>query len=721
MHPKGGPRFSKENSQVCPFKVYVMSILVKSFIQSGHFDLALLTESLPLMTIAQRKVLLSFCRVQNAQNYRLKADLHALQSSQQDTFVYRDTICHLQDVLDNLEKYRFQPLTLGLMSMIIRTVYHDDETELENAISKSFDKEFLAATTPAVEPSFNFSCFLSENVLDRDIPLSPSHEPSPHMGYKLHIGLALLRDRMMRDQPLIPTYSRSKNCSRSMARSFCDYSNSPLKLSEITTLECMKFYGQSGIRASGHTEMRSVFRFTDLAPRTYYSTGGLSYWDACYMKKFCYELTTLLPTCSPKDHIRSNIQRLHYQPGNTVLLYDYSSFTSSLPAMSKFTNDLSHFFSGCVLKIFDPFEGVVHIDVGEMLRNYNLSVNQDLLFDVGRLVESDEYGMDESFYMANNGPLGAQGNINLSMLLHAINITAAQDNLDRQNCVGDDAIVVFDERRYSKGYFIVIINLLGAVNESKTIWMRAYQHQTSRQREDEGWHFMKRPIVVYWEYIWTGTLIDFPNTYIWEKPDTYHIQRPEGIRIVTTFLGQVSSFFDDCLLHSTDISGEEMELALELLRSLYHRLRLPIRGAFPGYRVRIQRFHIDEAIKFQAIPALDIENYGRSWREVLWDGVDDIEDFEDIERDCNQRMMRMSYEWTECTKSKIMALLSDFGYGEMKLVTRRYARTMEDRSIWLDPERNIPVYRFRMCSDLPEPFVELLGAYNLDTFVISTD
>lgn len=697
-----------------------MSVLVKSFIMSGHFDLALLAESLPHMIISQRKLLLTFTRIQNASNYRFKAALYALECSGEDTFVYRDTVCKLGDVIDNLEKYRFQPLSLGLISMMIRTVYHEDLNELEMAVQQSFDKEFLAATTPTPEPTFDFSCFLSEDVLDRDNPLTSCHQPSPHMGYKLHIGLALLRDRMMRDQPLIPSYSRSKNCSRSMAKSFNRYSNSTLRDSEVRTLDVLMLYARTGIRCDGWTEMRSVFRFTDLAPRAYYSTGGSAYWAANYMKKFCYELTTVLPTCSPKDHIRSDISRLHYRPGNTVLLYDYSSFTSSLPGMSQFIMGLAGFFRGCFFKVFDPFEGNLELDVGQMLEDYDIAITRDLRIDIDRLVPvNPEDGMGSSFYMANNGPLGAQGNINLSMLLHAINITAAQDHLDMQNCVGDDAIVVFDEDRYSRGYFIRIINLLGSVNESKTIWMKALKHETSLQRENAGWQFMKRPIVVYWEYIWTGNLIDFPNTSIWERPDNIHVNRLEGMRIAEVFVGQVSSFFDDCFTHSTDLKGEEMELSLILLENLYQRLHFPPKGSFPGRYLNLERFQIIGNLKY-AIPALDLKNFEDNWRRVMWDGIDNVDGFVDVEREYNQRMMRVSYDWCECTKSKVMSVLSDFGFGEMKLKRRWYERTPEDRELWLDAERRIPIYMFRMTSDLPTPFVNLLRAYNLDITVDST-
>ncbi|UHK02578.1 hypothetical protein [Heterobasidion ambi-like virus 4] len=684
-----------------------MSTLFKSFVMTGHFDLALLTESLPYIPIHQRKFLLTFCRIQDASNYRFLGELSKLESEQRDTFIYRDTICHLRDVIDNIAKYRHQPLTLGLISMIVRVVYHADLNELEAAMQNSFDKEFLAATTTSPEPQLDFSCIFSTNVEDRDIPISPLHNPSPTMGFKLHVGLMLLRDKMMREQPLIPTYARRKNVSQSMARDFCSVSNSLLQVSEITSLECLREYARGGVKAGGHTEMRSVFRYTDLAPRTYYATGGDAYWDAMYMKKFCYELTTLLPTCSPKDHIRYDITRLDYHPGNTVFLYDYSSFTSSLPGMDKFTNDLATFFEGCYIQIFDPYEGVLHADFAEMIRKYNVSINRNLPFDVRRLVEDYE-GEANSFYMANNGPLGAQGNINLSMFLHAIVITAATDNLNRQNCVGDDAIVVFDERRVSRSYFIGIVNLLGTINETKMVWMKAMKHHSKGQREAEGWHFMKRPIVVYWEYIWVGTLIDFPSCAMWERRDPYHIDTGYRDQEMDRFVLQCGAFFDQALLHQIDIKGEEMELGLEVLRILYNRLWLPARGSFPGLRHKGSN---TETYKL-AIPALAMENYAIPWKKVLWDGIDDVEGFLDVERAVDQIPMRLGYDWRDSTKTRLMSILADFGFGEMALVKRWYSRSYEDRLLWLDSDRLHTVYRFRLCDNLTDPFVQLLTAYN---------
>nr|WOK44145.1 MAG: hypothetical protein [Heterobasidion ambi-like virus 12] len=691
-----------------------MSTLFKSFVMSGHFDLALLTESLPHIPIHQRKLLLTLCRIQDATNFRFLAELHNLEKEQQDTFIYRDTICHIRDVIDNLSRYRHQPLSLGLISMIIRTVYHEDLNELESAIQKSFDKEFLAATSTTETPKLDFSFIFSTDVLDRDNPMSSLHHPAPTLGFKLHVGLALLRDKMLREQPLIPVYSRRKNVSQSMAREYCTVSNSPLHISEVTSLHCLREYARGGFRAGGHTEMRTVFRYTDLAPRSYYATGGDAYWDAMYMKKFCYELTSLLPTCSPKDHTRYNISRLDYRPGNTVFLYDYSSFTSTLPGMDHFTNELAHFFEGCTFQTFDPYEGVMYTDAGELIRKYNLEINRDLLFDVRRIVEDTE-GEADSFYMANNGPLGAQGNINLSMLLHAINITAAMDDLNRQNCVGDDAIVIFDEARYSRSYFVGIVNLLGTINETKMVWMKAMRHHSKEQREAEGWHFMKRPIVVYWEYIWVGILIDFPNTSMWEKLDPYHVQRLEPNRQRQVFVAQCGAFFDDALLHNTDITGEEMELALECLNNLYRKLGLPFKGAFPGYLMKGVK--TEEHYK-HAIPPLALECFLVPWKEALWDGVSDVTGFLDVERVVDPLPTKMSYDWVDTTKTKLISIIADFEYGEMGLVRRWYTRSYEDRELWLNNDRTIPVYRFRLCSNLPPPFVQLLRAYNLDTITV---
>lgn len=580
----------------------------------------------------------------------------------------------------------------------------------------TFDKEFLAATGLQDDVELDFRFFLSDNVLDRDTPMSRFHDPSPIVGYKLHTGLILLRDQIMSDKslPLIPTYNRRKNVSRSMAREYLRLERNPdIRPSEVTTLMCLRLYAREGFKIGGNTEMRRVFRYTDLAPRAYYSVGGDAYWDAMYMKKFCYDLTKLLPTCSPKEGIRYDVSRLDYHPGNTVLLYDYSSFTSSLRGMDQFTTALSSFFKGCSFQVFDPFAGPLTLDLGEVLLDYHHSINSNLLFDIGRLAEETPMDDEEhNYYMANNGPLGAQGNINLSMFLHAINITAASDSLNRQNCVGDDAIVVFNERKHNRLYFMRIINLLGSVHLDKTVFLRCKRGDTKEMCEASGWQFMKRPIVVYWDYIWIGELITFPSTSYWEKEDPIHVAKPEPEAHYNIMNRQLGSLFETCHQLQADIKGSEMEIAFIALEKIYDLCHFRQRGHFPGHVVIDRRTSIEIVIN-TATPALDMDNFLRPWREVLWDGIEDIGGFSDVDFSFSAMPLELDYDWTYSTKTRIMAVLSDFEYGEMKLVKRRYEHNYEDRAIWTASDKRFPIYRFRLSCEVPPSFSSLLDVYNL--------
>lgn len=695
----------------------MLDFIASTLERSGHHDLQLLVTLLPFISIKHRKLLLQFCRVQNCDNKRLREEINAVCTDDVTSrFDYKGRPIHIKRVFDIIFQYSYQPLTLGFMSLIIRQQYHADETELERAIQQSLEKEFLAAVEYEKQPNMDWSCIFSDDMRFRDTPLSEFHPPSPSVAQKINANLCQYRDHLENVLPIIPTYSRTKNTSRSMARSFSSYSNSILPLSEIRTLDILKHYSVSGIRAGGHTEMRVAFRYTDLAPRSYYSTGGDAYWDAMYIKMIANGLCRTLPGCSPKDNIRYDISRLNYNPGDTVLLYDYSSFTSNLPAAQRFLRYVSGFFRGYYIRLWDPYIGIINQDIGELFERYNEALSVDLEFDMDRVWKIDDVqGEEDIFHMRKNGPLGAQGNINLSMFLHAISTTCALDSMDRANVIGDDAIVIFKEDyRLTRVKLMHIIGLIGSVNISKFIWMQWEPGMTDKDCEDAGWHFTKRPICVYQHYIWQGPLVTWPSLAIFLPPDPYHVSTSELDVQYKTLASQIGSFFDDCYRYCSDIQGEEMELCMEILKVVYHGASFPLYGSFPGRRIENTRVKV--TIEY-GIPMLTTDNFIVPWRRVLWDGLSgSVIGFSDAERSEDPYKMKIgSEEWSLCTKTRLLSAVEDFGYGEMRMARRFYfTGSYRDKELWLSPTARM-VYEFRTNGlELPSSLYELCNAYNLE-------
>lgn len=669
------------------------------------------------MPIKIRKVFLTFCRVQTLRSIKLYAEVAELESSGMTGFMAVGVFYNTRRLLTWMQPYEDKPLSLGFISMLIRTESHMDLNELEEALETAVRKEVQAAIDPAKEPTFDYSCLFSNDPMDRYKPLTKNHAEGPRVSTYFYNRICSLRDAFADDKidPIIPTYSRKKSVSRSMARSYNQYSNSPLDETEVTSLDCLKLYAQTGHMTQGFTELRSAFRYTDLAPRAYYTVGGDAYYKAVYVKHFAKRLTTCLPVTSPTNHSRYNISRLNYKSeSHTVLLYDYSSFTSNLTALSGFLIALSDFFRGTPVKVFDPYLGIIVKDLGTLLLDYNSALDEKLLFSLDRLFPTQDG--DEEFFMAKNGPLGAQGNINFSMILHGLNMALAIDDLNLVNVVGDDAIVLIDVNVWEREYILGVINLLGAVADRKTIWMRWEWWMTEEDVLEASWHFMKRPLRVYGDRITSGTLIDFPSLGFLQPSDGYHVTRKFPRDSVINFLLQVGVFFDDIADSPLEFDQWETRMIQQVLFKVYQQHGLSFGGHFPGKLIRSPRF--DEfSLKISVCPLLD-DCFRRPWREVMWDGADGHGMIEDLDFRYKVSLPGLSIEWdwTETEKSRVVGAFVDFGFMEMKIGMRWYdLGSTQDRRAWLhskDPKLTKVLYRVKQLRELSTPFRDLYYAYS---------
>lgn len=694
----------------------MLDFLIHELLVTEHYDLAKFLGLLPYIPIKIRKLFLTFCRVQTLQSTKLYSELADLETNGFSGVHVKDRFYTTRSLLGWMAPYQNKPLSCGLISMLLRVEGHMDPNELEMAMDAAVLKEMQAAIDPAPTPEFNFECLFSNDPMDRYTPLTKNHADGHQVATYFHNRISSLRDSFTNDKidPIIPTYARKKNVSRSMARSYNQYSNSPLEETDVTALDCLKLYSQTGFRAGGFTEMRTAFRYTDLAPRAYYAVGGDAYWKANHVKHFAKRLTTCLPVTSPTNGSRYNISRLKYRSNQTVLLYDYSAFTSNLPALYRFLRSLADFFQGTPYRVFDPYLGVITLDLGDVINDYNESIDEKLLFSMERLYPT-QYGEEEDFYMAKNGPLGAQGNINFSMILHGLNMALAIDDLNLVNVVGDDAIVLLDPNIWEKEYILGVINLLGEVAERKTIWIKWEHWMEESDVEEASWHFMKRPLRVYSDRIAVGQLVDVPSYSLFLPDDGYHVTRGSKQEGISKFIAQIGVFFDDVLRDSIDFDIWEVKMIIAVFRAGYKKLELPFQGSFPGRRIHAGK--ITETVLVNSIPPLTEECFRTEWREVLWDGTDG-EMFQD--HDYSYKVspygLELHWDWTLTDKNRLVSLFVDFGLMEMRLRKRWYDRgDPVHRRQWLeskDPEISRPLYETRVVTDIPDVFSVLYTAYS---------
>jgi len=249
------------------------------------------------------------------------------------------------------------------------------------------------------------------------------------------------------------------------------------------------------------------------------------------------------------DVIRSSYE-------DTLFIYDYSSFTSTLHEIRNFTAALARYFDDVYVKVVDTYHGVVEVSVGQLLSTFNQTCNVDPKFDTWKF-EGPEYDrvegvFPESFH--NAGMLGVPGNISSCTLLHGLHLAVLVLSMESCRVVGDDA--VGSKLIHDLFTFVLRLQNIGSVSISKSIhWSGGVES------EGVGWHYTKRPIERVENRVLFGFQAVFPplaSLYCVEDSlhDTFYPETVVG-RIIraTKFLNSFTRQFS--FLPSLDSSEEE--------------------------------------------------------------------------------------------------------------------------------------------------------------------
>lgn len=436
---------------------------------------------------------------------------------------------------------------------------------------------------------------------------------------------------MFHTRVVFPHYNPRKNVSHATAGFYAQatgYSNNDLS---VTTWDLLKHYLLTGEKIQGNMEFRVGWKLNDLKPRGYYCNGGTGYFHSEYIKPICNALQDILP--STNVFTRYDTSRLtvdFLSSTEFVVTYDYSSFTSSLAELKYFLFYLGSALKGETMTVLDVYLGLIEIDIGEYILEYNEVINQQAVVSTHRILErytEDENHMavdatDSEVFMTRNGPLGVPGNIGFSTGLHGINLAAFTDSPDIDSCVGDDALLRLIKTLFAP--FIRHTNALGHINDTKasTIEIDLQRMDISEQQQ---YRYLKRPIGVdYFGRLYQGILLSFPGL-----AEIMNLFDPDQIRdvpdkpfadIAKAFSTQVGRFLSDLLQKCEQTLESEQEALLCILRRAYHMLGLPTRGAFPNTRTFFKSVVKGQLIPF-VVPCLesdeDLEIFEYGWEYIL--------------------------------------------------------------------------------------------------------
>jgi hypothetical protein len=277
-------------------------------------------------------------------------------------------------------------------------------------------------------------------------------------------------------------------------------------------------YSRTGYTIRGPTEMRTSFGLNDLRPRTYYARGPDVFYPSRYIQAIFNVLVDMIPVT--ERYQRYLVTQLMMQDHETLLIYDYSSFTSSLHEIKNFTEALARYFSGTDITVVDSYEGVKTVDLGELLMDFNETCNNFPSFTIRPYNGPHQYSDNVDYH--NCGMLGVPGNISSCTLLHGIHLAILLCSV-LCRAVGDDAIGVTRTDEVDTLICDYLTNI-GKVSIPKTTrWDLVDEEGWEGRGEDTMWHYTKRPIGRYQSRVMQGWQAIFP-------PATYFTQEYDPLR-----------------------------------------------------------------------------------------------------------------------------------------------------------------------------------------------
>lgn len=558
------------------------------------------------MPLADRKTLLTICRVQ--EDPSTQRDLKPLWSTISSKSYYYEGSQSIkpgwysvQDLSYWIKDRWTDCLWMGFISMLLRTLPVTDE-EAKQAFQDSLVKEFEATQLLPRPTQLNYTFLHSSMVTD----IQPGRAIKPAIYHLLHNGIQSFRAKMA-DSVIYPR-SSMKSTSLSTKYQYAKrMGNMELLNDHISLLDVERMYSRGEGKIEGIVEMRQAWKYNDLKPRTYFACGGTMYYPSRYIQVVMNTLVDSFP--STDTYGRFSIERFSsLQPSEIVLLYDYTSFTSSMSEQKHFLAELAISMKGTPVTVVDTEVGPTTRDLGELLREYNDICNYEGEFSMAtRLqIEGVYRHICASF-------LGVYGNISSCTALHGISLVSMLSSLDGASVIGDDAMARFMGEDMSVAEFGEGVSLLGTVHPDK------YKVFKEEFIEEEGtyptvWHYAKRPVKRLAGKMFQGRLIDWPMILYMitsnKAATSYHtVKNISPQKNLKVWCMQAGRLLD--AVRDEEIDPESEELIRVYLEAGYRSWGLEFGGSVGHYVPKVKCFSL-------AYPCIDgTINFSDDWIDHL--------------------------------------------------------------------------------------------------------
>jgi len=581
--------------------------VVKSLDSSLH----ILIGYIYAMDLPHRKVLLKACRVQGPFSKLSRFYLRHTELLEDRTYTpifmakpYKlidptlnqtcwEIITHYIDLFSD-------PVACGYVSMLVRYLPYHDYTSAEEEKEAAIVKELEASQGGGVVPQYTLN-HRANFYHDKHTPYRPGFRPDMSISYKLRGGIRRISDKLIvprlgkKNIPLPSDYKVTYQPYE------VHTDGKPIR----TLADVERVYYVSGVELSGVTRLKSVWRGNDLKPRIYYSRGASIHRASAFVQQIFNAFVDALECTHRLD--RHNTSSLNPGKDDLLVIYDYSSFTSLLSELPRFTSILAEEFMETFVTVLDPHNGPVLASLGEILHEYNDECNRSPKFDASELLQVEEMVLTH-----NTGMLGVPGNISSATLLHGIHLSVLVQAARKCKVVGDDAI--YHDKDLRDSMVREAIQDLGKVAMEK---MESWSFSDDVEENlDSRFDYKKRPINRLENVILTGFLIDFPPLSLVGIINPMHRSFPETEETIDRKLAvRMCKFMDDLSHFPSGVSEIGAHIVYVSQKALYRMKNWKPNGgktriytSYPPicdqglrYSDWIKNFHMDISLRLPVV------------------------------------------------------------------------------------------------------------------------
>lgn len=468
---------------------------------------------------------------------------------------------YLWDFICDYSIFFSMPLLAGFISMIVRSLPYASTEGLDQIVKEAIAKEISAALNGYLNQPLDYSGLFAD-----DCPPVTQYDTADATTKRM-IGASMVRAvRQTSRQIWVPRLGR-KTISprfRPYHKPFDKYTDDEVR----TILDVERVYTRTGWMLSGRTELRYAWKPNDLKPRVYYARGPDTHFKgASIIHKLFNSLVDALSITHRRYRYQlSTLDRI--SKDDLIMIYDYSSFTSNLQEIRRFTQVLANRFRGIRIPVLDGHTGVVEKDLGDIIEDYNESCNTFPEVDASELLH-----VEDLVFNHGAGMLGVPGNIASCTLLHGIHLAVIVGAITRGKVVGDDAIGIFLKKDgWQRETIYEAVSALGDIAFEK---MEIWNEEDSEGLLDS-WDYCKRPFIRLGERIIQGELPVFPTlNYAMGMSCSHHTTRMSSeYSTRRKYINQHNRLLET-LSQTFSITDEEREIvrAFSIAAFDYHGLR----------------------------------------------------------------------------------------------------------------------------------------------------